>query len=434
MRSYHFAPEKKRLKILKGNVYLDFIFAYFIFINTAKRFMNNLHFEMGQNGFSELYVDQFDSDTAVVTRHNPINRESIILIARTAFTVPSYQTSNNLNRPLSVPSRISSVLFEANLVEKKNENNRGFMENSEYINGLQNYELYIVENVNNSKFISDIEFDGCGSKIHFKYFPVGTVIVFKVALDNLSIELNFINQSIDALYSNSIDNDSITLDKIFKTMSIDELNILLFRCLNEEASEQIGLNGYELPNYGKFIYCGFQGIINILDKQRPKNNLGHEIFENLRQGNWLMDYIVERLRKYYDLNPKYRANLLLLSDWLLKFFNALKKMPRYLLPHYFDKVITGLYQRSVDRCFSLINIANENGISVKNGSSFVKALSLASISLTGHIRDSPLPETIETFTGIKSLPLSMSAGLPHFSTSYMRNWGRDTFISIRGNF
>jgi hypothetical protein len=50
-----------------------------------------------------------------------------------------------------------------------------------------------------------------------------------VALDNLSIELNFINQSIDALYSNSIDNDSITLDKIFKTMSIDELNILLFR-------------------------------------------------------------------------------------------------------------------------------------------------------------------------------------------------------------
>lgn len=67
---------------------------------------------------------------------------------------------------------------------------------------------------------------------------------------------------------------------------------------------------------------------------------------------------------------------------------------------------------------------------VSNGSSTVRLLALASFALCGHLKGSPVPEPISEPNA--PLVLSLSAGLPHFSSTYMRNWGRDTFISLRG--
>lgn len=70
---------------------------------------------------------------------------------------------------------------------------------------------------------------------------------------------------------------------------------------------------------------------------------------------------------------------------------------------------------------------------IRNGSSTIRLLALSSFALCGHLRGSPVPEPItKGDPNATPLVLSLSAGLPHFSSTYMRNWGRDTFISLRG--
>lgn len=410
----------------------------------AKFLLNKMHFDMGIKGFSQLYVDQFDADTTVVTRHNPNTHESVILIARTSFSHPSAHTFNALHRPLEIPSKIESVLLEAFVSERAN--SEPYKASSTYVNGLKNFKLILTENqsVHKSTFIDRIDYDGSVSRVHFKYFPPGTVVAFKVILnDESSFALPYLRQSIAQLSHSQSQSQNHhgnhgnhEIDSIFNKLTFDELNILLFRCADEESDEKINSSAYELADYGRLVYCGLQGFMNVLEKERLSNNLGHAMFENLRSGNWMMDYITGRLAKYHGLEPKHRTGLLELANWVNKLFDAVKKMPRYLIPAYFDSIVTGLYTKALERAWSLMSSANNNSqldqFKIANASPFLRLLAIGGVTLAGHIRSALLPNTLVKPSADNGLMLSLSAGLPHFSTTIFRNWGRDTFIALRG--
>jgi Central domain of human glycogen debranching enzyme len=40
------------------------------------------------------------------------------------------------------------------------------------------------------------------------------------------------------------------------------------------------------------------GVMSILNKIRASNDLGHPLCDNLRRGDWLLDYIANRLLKH----------------------------------------------------------------------------------------------------------------------------------------
>lgn len=70
-------------------------------------------------------------------------------------------------------------------------------------------------------------------------------------------------------------------------------------------------------------------------------------------------------------------------------------------------------------------------------------MSLVSVQVGGIIKSAQLPDLSPALEPPKpnyrqigdkkeQECLTLSAGLPHFAVGYMRNWGRDTFIALRG--
>ena len=83
-----------------------------------------------------------------------------------------------------------------------------------------------------------------------------------------------------------------------------------------------------------------------MDIIASNNDLGHPICQNLREGDWLIDYTLNRLKN--------KAGTIKLGNWLEKIFKPVKEIPRYLIPCYFYFIINGLYDQLIELTFSLM--------------------------------------------------------------------------------
>lgn len=77
--------------------------------------------------------------------------------------------------------------------------------------------------------------------------------------------------------------------------SPQDLNFALYRCREEEGADR-GQDVYGVPGIGPFNYAGLQGVVSVLDGMRRDKDLGHPLAKNLRDGDWLMDAVVGRMR------------------------------------------------------------------------------------------------------------------------------------------
>ena len=86
------------------------------------------------------------------------------------------------------------------------------------------------------------------------------------------------------------------LSDITNQLNLLDLNYTLYRCDAEERDDGHGGGCYVVPGAGALVYCGLQGIMSMLANIRDNNDLGHPLCDNLRDGDWMAGYTVNRLR------------------------------------------------------------------------------------------------------------------------------------------
>uniref|UniRef100_A0A915CSE8 Glycogen debranching enzyme n=1 Tax=Ditylenchus dipsaci TaxID=166011 RepID=A0A915CSE8_9BILA len=358
----------------------------------ARRLFNVLHADLAENGFSEIFVDQVNED----------------------IWTPQC-------KDIHIADDITGILFEVKTVESQlqngvmdaNSTESGVQESvSDRIEGLKNFSVEVYENVPLDKSMA---VDVSEHSIHFKLFTSGSAIAFK-------IQPKKDTATACAAIEKAVGSEEISkeLQSHLRKLEMQTFNYILFRCEAEEQSVQ-GEGAYDVPNFGKLVYCGLEGIHPVLKRIQETNDLGHPLCCNLRDGSWIADYIVGRLERLTELQP--------IAQLFKGMFGLLKQgVPNFLQPAYFELIFSYLYK-------SVECVLNEKIFSVSHlpKVEITEKLSFSSISFLAPIPSAKLP-LLASGVSENSLrdPPSLAAGLPHFAEGIWRNWGRDTFIALPG--
>ncbi|KAG8263282.1 4-alpha-glucanotransferase activity protein [Homalodisca vitripennis] len=156
-------------------------------IVAGKRALNNLHYQLGKNGFDQVFVDQVTEDVVCVTRHSATSRETVVLVAFTGF----HPDKNVVGRGVTVSGNVDYIILEASLAHSSAEKfsrPTQFEKDPKKINGLTEYELSLRENFKPSEttMLEIIPSGDGGTRLNFtNKFKPGCVVAVKLHSWNL---------------------------------------------------------------------------------------------------------------------------------------------------------------------------------------------------------------------------------------------------------
>lgn len=178
-----------------------------------------------------------------------------------------------------------------------------------------------------------------------------------------------------------------------------------------------------------------------------QDDLGHPLCDHFRKGHWAIKYMAERLKRYEEAGWDQAGRLRGVREWMEGVASKVISLPSFLAPKWVALTVVEGYRAGRRRALDLLSPKEATLMSISasgasssstsssasswimtggltEGDPFVEGLALTSVQLCGSVFS----------TGIQEAGggLSLAAGLTHFATDFMRCWGRDVFISLRG--
>eukprot|EP00438_Fugacium_kawagutii_P027890 Skav222031 [mRNA] locus=scaffold1619:91815:95405:- [translate_table: standard] len=378
-------------------------------ILTVKQVLNKLHVQLGKDGYTEIDVQFLADDTLAVERRSPDNSHSVWFVIRSAFW--RNRMGDGLDAKVLELDGVLSHLHVAATLFVGDQHENGYRQNQQSLHGLECF-LHVYGSIQE---VAETWIEAGNSKVRLTRFPPGSVLVF-------STDASKAQQRHAAVLK------LLAAEEIYTSLvglELHQLNCLLYSCEAEERDRSDGKRGaYDVPGLGPLAYCGLMGVCAALDEARSTFTedqlLRSPIADNLRQGDWLISCLEKRLEDMPDLEN--------VRDWLRSAAQILAGCPRTLAPFYFDLLVPGL-------CAAASNCLLEGSSDFIAFSSYhsdlIRNLALATVQFWGATKSAPLHWDRAQKEGWHKVP-SLCAGLPHFAAGFMRNWGRDTFISLRG--
>lgn len=366
-------------------------------IGGIKKLLNQIHTLAGRDGYDETHIHH-EGQYITIHRVHPKSRKGFFVIAHTAF--PRSAIDAKISPTHLIGSKAKLLGSWKLEVETEKTPTDASIGETPSLKGLP-------------CMVSDISGIGLDTR-HDRtvvtipdQFPPGSIALFETWIPGAEH-----SEGLDEFISNGA-------SKAFEQSSLVEMNFILYRSDPEERDFSGGRDGvYNIPGYGPLVYAGLQGWWSVLRNIIRNNDLGHPLCNHLRDGQWALDYIVGRLERISKREGY--TSLEAPARWLADRFDAIRKLPSFLLPRYFALTIQTAYQAAWKRC---INLTNED---VQHGQIFLQSLAMTGVQLAGPVGSASLSPS--------SVVLSLAAGLPHFATDWARCWGRDIFIALRGLF
>ncbi|KAG7873077.1 hypothetical protein KL938_005193 [Ogataea parapolymorpha] len=368
----------------------DKLYTYGSGIGAVKTKLNKIRLELANQSVEDLESNEMhvhhEDQFITVHRTNAKTGKGYFLIARTKF----YQDNDQSLAPIVLSGTKVEHLFAYTLVRTG--------EDPVYKEGyMKSVPVRLQE-------IGPIEVETRGQDSLIKLpsnFPQGSIAVLSTTIPGCDYQLDRFVRS-GAL-------------EAAKNLTLLDINAILYRCESEERDASAGREGnYDVPGYGHLVYAGIQGWISVLKHVIRNNDLAHPLADHLRSGTWALDYIPSRLTKYESYGPAVSE----FKVWLESRLFAVKKVPYFLVPRYFALVVGIAYEALRFQALKLMTPR------IQRSTRFVQSLAMVSVQMIAYMRSASIhPHSI--------IP-SMAAGLPHFSYDYMRCWGRDIFIALRG--